>query len=129
MEVILSVLIGVLFASSMYLLMKKSLVRIVLGVLIMSNAVNLLIFTMGRLTRGAPPLIESNATVAAQGIANPLPQALILTAIVIGFGLFAFSLVLIYRYFKESKNLDSDKMLDAEIPYDKVAISSEKGGE
>lgn len=127
MEVILSILIGVLFACSMYLLMKKSLVRIVLGVLILSNAVNLLIFTMGRLTRGAPPLIDADATTAADGIANALPQALILTAIVIGFGLFAFALVLIYRYYKETGNLDSDNMTDAEMPFDKVATAG-KGG-
>jgi multicomponent Na+:H+ antiporter subunit C len=128
MEVLLAFVVGILFACSVYLLLKKSLVRVVLGVLILSNAVNLLIFTLGRLTRGAPPLIASDATVAAAGIANPLPQALILTAIVIGFGLFAFTLVLIYRYYKETHNLESDKMMDAEIPFDKVALSANKEG-
>lgn len=128
MEVLLAFVVGTLFACSIYLLLKRSLVRVVLGVLILSNAVNLLIFTLGRLTRGAPPLIASDATVAAAGIANPLPQALILTAIVIGFGLFAFTLVLIYRYYKETQNLESDKMIDAEVPYDKVALSASKEG-
>ncbi len=128
MEVLLAFVVGILFACSIYLLLKKSLVRVVLGVLILSNAVNLLIFTLGRLTRGAPPLIASDASVAAAGIANPLPQALILTAIVIGFGLFAFTLVLIYRYYKETQNLESDKMMDAEIPYDKVALFSNEEG-
>jgi multicomponent Na+:H+ antiporter subunit C len=128
MEVLLAFVVGILFACSIYLLLKKSLVRVVLGVLILSNAVNLLIFTLGRLTRGAPPLIASDASVAAAGIANPLPQALILTAIVIGFGLFAFTIVLIYRYYKETQNLESDKMMDAEIPYDKVALFSNEEG-
>ncbi len=128
MEVLLSFVIGILFACSVYLMLKKNLVRVVLGVLILSNAVNLLIFTLGRLTRGNPPLIASDSYVAAEGIANPLPQALILTAIVIGFGLFAFALVLIYRYHKETNNLESDEMVDAEIPYDRVELAEGKGG-
>jgi len=126
MEVVLAIVVGVLFAASVYLLLKKSLIKIVIGVLILSNAVNLLIFTLGRLTRGAPPLIDADATVAAAGIANPLPQALILTAIVIGFGLFAFALVLVYRYYKETQNLESDMMMESEIPYDKVALSAKE---
>lgn len=126
MEVLLAFVIGSLFAASVFLMLKRNLVRVVLGVLILSNAVNLLIFTLGRLTRGAPPLIDANETVAAAGIANPLPQALILTAIVIGFGLFAFALVLIYRYYKETHNLDSDNMTDAEMPFDKIASPAKK---
>jgi multicomponent Na+:H+ antiporter subunit C len=128
MEILLAFVVGTLIAASIYLMLKKNLVRVVIGVLILSNAINLLIFTMGRLTRGAPPLIASDASVAAIGIANPLPQALILTAIVIGFGLFAFALGLIYRYYKETQNLESDKMMDAEIPYDKVALSANEEG-
>ena len=116
MEILLSIIVGVLFAASIYLMLKRSLVRVVIGVLILSNAVNLSIFTMGRLTRGAPPLIGADATVAEAGVANALPQALILTAIVIGFGLFAFALVLIYRYYLETENLRSDEMNDAETP-------------
>jgi len=126
MEILLAFVVGTLIAASIYLMLKKNLVRVVIGVLILSNAINLLIFTMGRLTRGAPPLIASDASVAAIGIANPLPQALILTAIVIGFGLFAFALGLIYRYYKETQNLESDEMLDAEMPYDKLAAFNEK---
>jgi multicomponent Na+:H+ antiporter subunit C len=126
MEILLAFVVGTLIAASIYLMLKKNLVRVVIGVLILSNAINLLIFTMGRLTRGAPPLIASDASVAAVGIANPLPQALILTAIVIGFGLFAFALGLIYRYYKETQNLESDEMLDAEMPYDKLASVTEK---
>lgn len=129
MEVLLAIVVGILFTASVYLMLKRSLVRIVLGVLILSNAVNLLIFTLGRITRGAPPLIAADATsVSAAEIANPLPQALILTAIVIGFGLFAFALVLIYRYFRETNNLDATKMTDAETPYDQLVAETSKGG-
>lgn len=116
MEILLAITVGVLFSASIYLMLKRSLVRVVIGVLILSNAVNLSIFTMGRLTRGAPPLIGADETVAAAGVANGLPQALILTAIVIGFGLFAFALALIYRYYIATNNLRSDEMSDAETP-------------
>ncbi|MCC5925735.1 MAG: Na+/H+ antiporter subunit C [Bacteroidetes bacterium] len=128
MEILLAITVGVLFASSIYLLLKRSLVRVVIGVLILSNAVNLAFFTMGRLTRGEPPLIAADEYVAAAGVANALPQALILTAIVIGFGLFAFALALIYRYYLATGNLQSDKMADAETPVaDKFALANKEG--
>jgi multicomponent Na+:H+ antiporter subunit C len=124
MEIILSVLVGIMFSASIYLMLRKSLIRVVIGVLILSNAVNLSLFTMGRLTRGAPPLIDNDAYVAAPGVANALPQALILTAIVIGFGLFAFSLLLVYRYYITTGNLRSDEMMDAEIPVGKFSAKT-----
>lgn len=128
MEILLAITVGVLFAASIYLLLKRSLIRVVIGVLILSNAVNLAFFTMGRLTRGAPPLIASDEYVAAEGIANALPQALILTAIVIGFGLFAFALALIYRYYLATNNVRSDEMADAETPVaDRFALANKEG--
>lgn len=126
MEILLAIIIGVMFSASIYLMLKRSLVKVVVGVLILSNAVNLTFFTLGGLTRGAPPLIASDATVAEAGIANALPQALILTAIVIGFGLFAFALVLIYRYYVATQNLRSDEMRDAETPVQKLAPAGGK---
>ncbi|KPP99628.1 MAG: multicomponent Na+:H+ antiporter subunit MnhC [Bacteroidetes bacterium HLUCCA01] len=116
MEILLAITVGILFSASLYLILKRSLIRVIIGILILSNAVNLVIFTMGRLTRGAPPLIEPDAYTAGAGIANALPQALILTAIVIGFGLFAFTLAIIYRYYLTTKNLRSDAMNDSETP-------------
>ncbi|MFW6348342.1 MAG: Na+/H+ antiporter subunit C [Cyclonatronaceae bacterium] len=117
MEFLLAIVIGILVAISVYLMLRKNLVRILIGVLILSNAVNLLIFTAGRLQRGAPPLIGPDETVPSGVFANPLPQALILTAIVIGFGLFAYALVLTYRAYTEIGTVNVDDMRLAEPAY------------
>jgi multicomponent Na+:H+ antiporter subunit C len=117
MEALLAVIIGILFASSLYLMLRRNFVRVVIGLILLSNAVNLLIFTMGRITRGNPPLIMDGQQFPAEGFANPLPQALILTAIVIGFGLLAFALVLAYRAYRELNTVDVDRMRVAEPLY------------
>ncbi|PCI06848.1 MAG: hypothetical protein COB73_09330 [Flavobacteriaceae bacterium] len=94
MEFYLTILVGLIFAASTYLMQSRSVIRLVLGVALLGNAVNLLIFTVGRVTRDIPPIIPKDFHGTLTGIANPLPQALILTAIVIGFALFSFVLVL-----------------------------------
>jgi len=83
----------------------------------LSNATHLLIFTAGRLTLEVPPLIPYTHDVPVEAIANPLPQALILTAIVISFALFSFILILTYRTFQESGTVDVDEMRASE-PHD-----------
>jgi len=108
MELVTAVVSGSMLAASFYLLLRRNLLRFVIGLILLSNAVNLVIFTMGRLTRGEPPVIPKGAEVPVGAYANPLPQALILTAIVISFGLLAFTLVLVYRYFVESRTMESD---------------------
>lgn len=117
MEFLLAIVIGVLVSISVFLLLRKNLVRMLIGVVILSNAVNLLIFTLGRLERGAPPLIDADQTVPSGVFANPLPQALVLTAIVIGFGLFAYALVLTYRAYTEMGTVNVDDMRMAEPAY------------
>ncbi|MEX1135350.1 MAG: Na+/H+ antiporter subunit C [Balneolales bacterium] len=117
METLLAFIVGGLFAGSIFLMLRKNLIRIVIGLILLSNAVNLLIFTLGRITSANPPLIEEGASVADAGIANPLPQALILTAIVISFGLLAFALVLTYRSYKELDTVNIDEMRIAEPPF------------
>jgi multicomponent Na+:H+ antiporter subunit C len=117
MEPLLAIVIGILVALSVYLLLRKNLVRVVIGIVILSNAVNLLIFTLGRLDRGIPPLIAAGETVPEGAFANPLPQALVLTAIVIGFGLFAYALVLTYRAYTETGTINVDDMRMAEPAY------------
>ncbi|MGF0536829.1 Na+/H+ antiporter subunit C [Agrobacterium sp. ES01] len=114
MEVLLSGLVGIFFAAAFYLLMSKHIVRMLLGVAILGNAVNLLLFTAGRLTREVPPIIAEGSSELASGAANPLPQALILTAIVISFSFFCFLLVLAYRGYQELKTDDTDEMRVAE---------------
>lgn len=117
METLLAFIVGGLFAGSIFLMLRKNLIRIIIGLILLSNAVNLLIFTVGRITAGNPPLIGEDSTIAEAGIANPLPQALILTAIVIGFGLLAFALVLVYRSYKELNTVNVDEMRLAEPPF------------
>ncbi len=114
MEPILAVVVGILFAITVFLFLSRSYVRIILGIFLLSNATHLLIFTMGGLTLEVPPLIPPGATVPTEAIANPLPQALILTAIVISFALFAFLLVLTYRAYQALHTVDVDEMRDAE---------------
>ncbi len=114
MEAALSVLVGILVAASVYLMLSRNVLKFMLGLVLLSNAVNLTIFTAGRLTRATPPLIPEGLKTPAETAANALPQALVLTAIVIGFGLLAFSLVLIYRGFDVLGTLDSDAMREAE---------------
>lgn len=114
-ELMLAISVGLLFSGAIYLLLGRTLVRMVLGLLVLANATNLSIFVMGRITRDKPPLIPENRDfVPLEAIANPLPQALILTAIVISFALTAFILVLTFRAHQEMGTMDTDKMRLAE---------------
>jgi len=113
-EEALSVLVGVLVATSVYLMLSRHLIRFLFGLVILGNAANLVIFTAGRLTPNIPPLIADGMDAPASVIANPLPQALVLTAIVISFGLLAFALVLAFRAYRALGTLDSDAMRVAE---------------
>jgi len=114
MEQITAIVSGLMLAASFYLLMRRSLLRFVIGLILLSNGVNLLIFTMGRLTRAQPPVIPKGAKLPPEPFANPLPQALILTAIVISFGLLAFTLVLVYRHFATGQSIEADDVRTSE---------------
>ncbi len=97
MEILLAFVIGGLYAGGIFMLLRPNPMKLIIGLGILGNAVNLLIFSAAGLTRGHPPLIEEGAEVALQPVADPLPQALILTAIVISFAVLAFTLVLLRR--------------------------------
>ncbi len=114
METAVSALVGVFFAVAVYLMLSRHIIRILLGTVVLSNGVNLLLFTAGRLTREVPPIIPDGHSVPEVATANPLPQALVLTAIVISFSLFAFLLVLAYRAYQELGTDDTDEMRIAE---------------
>lgn len=114
MEVLWSIVVGIFVAIGVYLMLERHLLRILFGLILLSSAVNLAIFTAGRLTPGELPLVEEGELVPAEGFANPLPQALILTAIVIGFGLLVFALLLFYRAYLETGSADVDKMTASE---------------
>lgn len=115
MDYVVAALAGVLFAAATYLLLSRALIRMLLGLSILGNAVNLVIFVSGRLTRAVPPIVLEGNKLPIDG-ANPLPQALILTAIVIGFAMFSFLLVLSYRAYQvlEADNTDNMRVAEPE---------------
>lgn len=90
MEALLSLLIGIITACGIYMMLRGRTFPVVLGLTLLSYAVNVFLFAMGRLTIGHPPVIDA----AVSQYADPLPQALVLTAIVISFGMTAFVIVL-----------------------------------
>lgn len=92
MEALLAAMIGVLTACGVYLVLRARTFPVVLGLTLLSYAVNLFLFATGRLAIGRPPVIGPHA-----GYADPLPQALVLTAIVIGFAMTAFVIMLSLR--------------------------------
>ncbi len=110
MEIILAIVIGGLYAAGIYMMLRRSLVKLLIGLALLSHAANLLIFTAARLTRAGFPIIGMDQKVLETPYADPLPQALILTAIVISFGVTAFALALSYRTYKSIHTDDLDKM-------------------
>jgi multicomponent Na+:H+ antiporter subunit C len=110
MELMWAVVIGVLYAAGLYMMMRRSVVKIIIGLVLLGHAANLLIFTISELTRANPPLIRPGEGVLLPPFADPLPQALILTAIVIGFGVQAFAIVLFKRAYARSRTDDIDHL-------------------
>ena len=100
MELALALVIGGMYAAGIYMLLRRTLVKLLIGLVLLSNGVNLLIFTAAGLTRAQAPVIPAGAAALPVPAADPLPQALILTAIVIGFGVTAFALALGYRVYR-----------------------------
>jgi len=102
METLIIILIGILVSVATYLVLSRNIIRVILGTAVLSHAVHLLILTMGYLKEGnVPLLVDSDGPYT-----DALPQALILTAIVISFAVTAFVLVLAYRSYKENKTDD-----------------------
>jgi multicomponent Na+:H+ antiporter subunit C len=108
MEVLLALASGTLYATGIYLMLRRRLAQLIIGLGLISNGTNLLIFLAGGLTRGRPPVVPEHSKALAAPYADPVPQALVLTAIVIGFGLLAFALVLAHRVHESSGTDDVD---------------------
>lgn len=115
MEILMALVVGGLYGTGVYLLLRPTPVKVIIGLGILTNAVNLLIFSAARLTRGHPPLIDETLGHPTYPIADPVPQALVLTAIVIAFGVLAFTLVLFRRAAETSEveNLDEMRTTDS----------------
>ncbi len=110
MHLALAIVVGVLYAAGLYMMMRRSIVKLLIGLALLSHAANLLIFTSGGLTRYQAPIIDDSPREASQAMADPLPQALILTAIVISFGVLAFAVVLVHRVYQTVGTDDADNM-------------------
>jgi multicomponent Na+:H+ antiporter subunit C len=108
-SLVLLVVMAVMFACGVFLLLERSMTRVLLGFLLVGNATNLLILIMGGVA-GVAPIVEDG--VETGEMSDPLPQALILTAIVITFGVSAFLMALIYRSWRLSKDDDVDDDAD-----------------
>lgn len=100
MELLIAIIIGLLTTCGIYLSLRGRTFPVVLGMTFLSYAVNLFLLVMGRLTIGKPPIISSNTA----DYADPLPQALVLTAIVISFAMTAFVVILSLKAYQELGN-------------------------
>jgi multicomponent Na+:H+ antiporter subunit C len=105
---------GAVAAAGVYMMLERNVFRVVLGLALLATAANLVIFLAGRLGPVDPAIIPQGNAVLAESAANPLPQALVLTAIVIGFALIALAAVLAYRTYGALGTLDGDAMTAAE---------------
>ncbi|WP_026689161.1 Na(+)/H(+) antiporter subunit C [Alteribacter aurantiacus] len=106
MELLMILLIGIIFSVSTYLILTNSLLRVIFGIIMLSHGAHLLLLTLSGFNEGAPPLLGEESSVYM----DPLPQALILTAIVISFGVTAFLLVLGYRTYRAHETDKLDKL-------------------
>lgn len=97
MTLLLAIVIGFLYGAGVYLVLRRSLFKLILGLVLLAHGANLLIFTAGGLVPAQPPIIAPGEKDLPNKSPDPLPQALILTAVVIGFGVLAFALVLFHR--------------------------------
>ena len=112
MEIVMAIIVGTLYAAGIYMIRRRSLVKLIIGLALLGYASNMLIFSMGELVRGNAPLVHEGVDLSS--FADPLPQALILTAIVIGFGAQAFAIVLIRRVYQRIGTDDMDKLISTD---------------
>lgn len=112
MEILMCIVAGLLFAAAVYLMLSKSLLRIIIGTGLLSHGTHLMLLTMGRLKAGAVPVLGEHAATYT----DPIPQALILTAIVISFGVTAVFLVIAYRAYQElgTDNMEQMRGMDTD---------------
>ena len=115
MEIILALVVGTLYGCGVYLVLRRSVMKLIIGIALLAQAANLLIFTAAGLTTGKPGFIMPGEEQLAAGSADALPQALILTAIVIGFGVLAFKIVMIQQAYRAVGTDDLDKMKGTDI--------------
>ena len=109
-KLLFALTIGFLFASSMYLLLRRTWMKVVLGVALLGHACNVFIFAFGGIEWAKAPLINDLKTQLVTPFSDPLPQALILTAIVIGFGIQAFLVIMMKKAYGHLREADLDQL-------------------
>ncbi len=109
----LAIIVGVLYSAGIYMMMRRSVVKLIIGLALLSHAANLLIFTGAGIVREKAPIISKFQETVSNN-ADPLPQALVLTAIVISFGVLAFALVLTHRAVESVGTDDLDQMKETD---------------
>ena len=109
MEVVLAIVVGILYTAGVYLMLRRSILKFIIGLIFMSNATNLLVFISAGLVSGSPAFVEGK-NINTEAMADPLPQALVLTAIVIGLGIVVFTLALKYKFFELTGTDDLDQL-------------------
>jgi multicomponent Na+:H+ antiporter subunit C len=114
MEVLLAIVVGTLYAGGLYLMMRRNFIQLIIGLGLLSHGANLLIFTAGGLRQGGPPILAEGEKAFEAVPADPLPQALILTAIVISFAVTAFALVLFLRTYQTVGTDDVDELRETD---------------
>lgn len=114
MTFLLAIVIGVLYATAMFLMLRRNIVKILLGLAVLGQAGNLLVFTAGGVVaeRGQAPLIAADETVLTPPAQDPVPQALVLTAIVIGFGVMAFAFTVFKQAYRATGSDDVHALRD-----------------
>lgn len=114
MVYVIAITIGCLVTAGVYLLLRRSIVRLLFGLVLLGHAANLVVFSAPGLVRGRSPLVPEGALAPAAGYADPVPQALVLTAIVIGFAIIAFAAVLLRRSQEAHETVDVDQIRETD---------------
>ena len=113
MEIVLAILVGILYTAGVYMILRRSILKFIIGLIFLSNATNLLVFISAGLTAGQPAFVDES-TQTVKNLSDPLPQALVLTAIVIGFGIVVYTMALKYKFFETTGTDDLDQLKQTE---------------
>ena len=114
MTLVLAVLVGALFATGVFLILRRHAVTLLLGLVLLAHAANLFVFASGGVTRGGTPIVPEGSSRLPASAADPLPQALVLTAIVISFGVLAFVIALLERHHRLAGTEEVDRLTGGE---------------
>lgn len=130
MNLFYALAISILVGCGVFMILSRHVLRVILGITVLSTATNLLIFFTGRLAPTLPPIIEKGEKALAANSANALPQALVLTAIVIGFALAAFAASLVLQTYRSlrtlnTRNMDAAETLGSPFPVEERSFEDE----